>query len=222
MKINGETLDYLLGKKISNGHLFKVERSPVTCRSVLLRRLVKGKRTLHVGCADHLELIKEKRLAGTYMHDILLETASLLIGVDTNAEALQKMSRMGINDLYTPEACPKMDFDIVVVPDVIEHIGDVNQFLGSIKDYGAQEIILTTPNAFRLYNRMLWQGELINTDHRCWFSPYTLCKICVEAGFEVDKIWYMDRLMLREPVRSCLKWMFPLCRDGLAVSLRPA
>jgi pimeloyl-ACP methyl ester carboxylesterase len=27
-------------------------------------------------------------------------------------------------------------------------------------------------------------GELINTDHRFWFSPYTLCKVLVDAGYE--------------------------------------
>lgn len=105
-------------------------------------------------------------------------------------------------------------------------MSDVGRFLRALADHGAP-VLLTTPNALRLRNRRLWTAELVNTDHRYWFSPYTLAKSLVDADLSPTSFWYTDvarftRGTLVRPWEVLLKRRFPLCRDGLAVLAEPA
>ena len=38
--------------------------------------------------------------------------------------------------------------------------------------------------------------EIINSDHRFWFTPYTIAKVLVSAGYKPDKISYANLLSL--------------------------
>lgn len=217
MLIDNTAKDYLLGSKLSNGHKFPVLKSELYERNELLVKLVAQKKILHLGCADHIELIAKKRESGRYLHDLLVKSASLVIGADVNQPALDEMRKFGIENLYHVDAIPEnVKFDLILVPDVIEHIGDVRQFLASLGKYKCP-IIITTPNAYRLANRFKFKGELVNTDHKYWFSPYTLAKSIYDAGYQIDDYYYTDTLSLRSPIKSILKFIYPLVRDGLVV-----
>ena len=39
-------------------------------------------------------------------------------------------------------------------------------------------------------------SELINSDHRYWFSPYTIAKVMLQAGMELDEIFFANRIRL--------------------------
>lgn len=218
MKITGEAEGYLKGEVISNGAFFQINWNPPRERNTLLVSLVKDKRVLHMGCADHIELIEKKRKQGRYLHDLLGNSAEFLAGTDINRSALMAMAQAGMSDLYHVDDLPdNMYFDVLLVPDVIEHVGNVESFLKSLSEINARKIIITTPNAFRLQNRSLFKSELVNTDHKYWFSPYTLSKSIYDAGYHIEKYYYTDKLCWWQPIRSFLKWRFPLCRDGLTV-----
>lgn len=91
------------------------------------------------------------------------------------------MQSIGIQDLFTPANLPVgAQFDLVLVPDVVEHISNVRVFLEELRRFSAP-IVLTTPNAFRYSNRLAFRTELINSDHKCWFSPYTLMRTLIQA-----------------------------------------
>lgn len=208
------------GARVSTAAVFDVSPVPLQGRNELLASLVAGKQCLHVGCADHPEVIQRKRDKGTYLHDVLRGSARTLLGVDVDPQAVALARASGASDIYLPEDLPKHEFDIVCAPDVIEHVGDARSFLEGLRRYGGKEYVVTTPNAYRLRNRLSFSAELINTDHACWYSPYTLCKAVSLAGYEVEAIWYTDSLRFGEPVKNALKKRFPLCRDGLCVSFR--
>jgi hypothetical protein len=177
--------------------------------------MARGKKVLHLGCADHVELIVNKRKLGTYLHDALEKSASLLWGGDVNTNALEKMSELGIKNLSHISDIPStLNFDLVLAPDVIEHVGDVASFIRSLSQWSCP-IIITTPNAYRLSNRMQLNSELVNTDHKYWFSPYTLAKSIYDAGFRITEYHYTDQLSWRSPLKSFVKWRYPLTRDGL-------
>lgn len=221
MKLDATALDYLSGKTFSNGHRFPVPWDPMVARNDLLVAMSAGKRVLHVGCADHLPLISEKRASNSYLHDLLVESAAQVTGLDTNAEALEAMRHLGISDLFFPGELPTgRTYDLVLAPDVIEHVNDVGQFLKGLKSFDAP-VLVTTPNALRIQNRVEWRHEFINSDHRYWFSPYTLSKSMVEAGYRIESIWYTDSTPRWRPLRRLLAQRFPACRDGLAVLGRP-
>ena len=216
MRIDDKVTSFLAGERFSNGHSFRIDWQPVIDRNSALRNLVYGKRVVHVGCADHLGLIAQKRRSGRYLHDILLEAASSVVGLDVNTDALMEMKNIGFGDLYTPDDFPyETSFDVIVAADVIEHVSNVGDFLNGLRRIECSRIVITTPNAFRLMNRRLWRSELINTDHRYWFSPYTLARILRDSRIVVEKMYYTDSVSWRRPLSSILKWKFPVCRDGL-------
>jgi hypothetical protein len=51
---------------------------------------------------------------------------------------------------------------------------------------------LTAPNPWnRTSKKFLKKNiEIINTDHKYWFTPYTLSKILYEAGYKVEEIMF--------------------------------
>jgi hypothetical protein len=82
-------------------------------------------------------------------------------------------------------------WDYIVAGEVLEHIDDPVMFLKSIREkYGActERIIITVPNALSYTNFRfaLRNIEMINSDHRFWFTPFTLMKVATEAGIEVE------------------------------------
>jgi 2-polyprenyl-3-methyl-5-hydroxy-6-metoxy-1,4-benzoquinol methylase len=226
MILDEKTWNYLNEAEFSNGAAFTVGSGELIPRNELIVRLARGKRVLHVGCADHAPLIEAKRREGRYLHDLIDRAAVSVTGLDVNEDALEEMRRLGIAELYTPATLPAdRGFDLVVAADVIEHVHDVDQFLRSLAGYGAP-ILVTTPNALRLRNRHLWNAEIVNTDHRYWFSPYTLAKSIVDADLTPTSFWYtdvkgLDRGTLVRPWELYLKRRYPLCRDGLAVLAEP-
>jgi hypothetical protein len=221
MRLDARTLSYLDGSAFSNGSRFAVGGSPFVDRNELLACLVRDRVALHVGCADHVELIHEKRAADQYLHDRLGQAAAQLVGVDVNDAGLKEMASLGIPDLYKPADLPRdIRFDIVVAPDVIEHVPNVADFLASLKQHRC-DVVVTTPNALGLSNRGRFRSELVNTDHRYWFSPYTLTKCLVASGYEICGMWYTDTFAKRQPLRSIVKRRYPLCRDGLAIRAAP-
>lgn len=224
MQLNEEMYRHLDGRKFSNAYKFKIpptQAKGMMERNRLLAALARGKDVLHVGCADHLELISEKRENGSYLHDILRSAAKSVTGIDTNATALAEMRGIGIPALYLPSELPStLQFDIVLAPDVIEHVPNVEAFLHDLKRFDAP-VVITTPNALRLQNRVRWRHEFINSDHRYWFSPYTLSKSLMSAGYAVRAIHYTDSPSLRRPHYWALARLFPACRDGLAIVAIP-
>lgn len=218
---DAESLRYLDGSKFSNALQYTVPSNLVIERDQLLERIAREKQVLHVGCADHLELIALKRREGRYLHDRLVESASRVIGSDVNREALDAMKSHGFTDLYVPEDVPRdARIDIVLAPDVIEHVDDVGRFLEGLSTYGC-DVVITTPNAFRLQNRTQWRRECINSDHRYWFSPYTLARALMSSGYQIQEFWMTDTLYWHQPIRNGIKRRYPLARDGLAVRATP-
>ena len=49
--------------------------------------------------------------------------------------------------------------------------------------------------------------EIINSDHRFWFTPYTIAKVLVSAGYNPEKISYanLQSLNIRELIIRKLK-----------------
>lgn len=188
MKLGPDTLDYLHGRRFSNGARFELgNRGRAPRRSDRLVQLAEGRRVLHIGCCDHLPLIREKVALGLYLHQNLCRAASRCIGVDTNAEGVELLRELGFAEVYLPGEVPPLEFDLCLLADVIEHVGDPVGLLRSVAQYRCDHLVVVTPNVFRWRN-CLPTAELINTDHRYWFSPFTLCKVLVDAGWEPRQV----------------------------------
>ena len=176
----------------------------VETRLEALVSLVKGKSVLHVGCCDHVEIIDEKRRNGLWLHDLLRAASSFCAGVDINAEGVDYVRKLGIPDVYCadivqglPVQLDKKRFDVVVVGEVVEHVDAPVKFLQGIRKavVGPHEVAVSVPNAFFLENleNAICGVERINTDHRFWFTPYTISKVLSQAGYGVKDIRFVFR-----------------------------
>lgn len=163
--------------------------------------IVENKKVLHLGCTDHLSILKNKLEHGAYLHRQLSYVAEKCLGIDINSKAVNFLKSEGIHniiisDITEPgnEKITQEDWDYLLMAEVLEHINDPVAFLKAIKNNyknNIRGIIITVPNAFGLIHLSypLNQGtESINSDYRYWFTPYTLCKVVYEAGFIIDDL----------------------------------
>ena len=227
MDLSPDTLDHLHGRRFSNGKRFDLgNRGRAPRRADRLVELARGLRVLHIGCCDHLPLIREKVGLGLYLHQNLCRAADRCVGIDTHAEGVTLLRELGFAEVYTPDSAPpqvlQAEYDLCLLGDVIEHVGDPVSFLRSMRRYRFKQLLVATPNAFRWRN-CLPGGELINTDHRFWFTPYTLCKVLVDAGFEPQRVelCHGDHASWRGALAARVMDHFPRWRESLLVTARP-
>lgn len=197
---------YLNGERFSEGERFQVSRDRhVVDRLSLLERLATDRRVLHVGFADHEEIVAAKESQSLWLHGRLLRSARECVGVDIDAKAVQAAQDRGIPDVHVldvtqpPADHPVLgrDFDLVILGEVVEHIPDPVAFLQAVvRAVGrpGQQFVVTVPNAWNLTTLLgIPRGiEFINTDHRFWFTPYTLAKILTDAGLSVADVQLCD------------------------------
>jgi hypothetical protein len=179
-------------------------------RLTFLEELVRGKRVIDLGCADHLDQLEPKLRAGTWLHARLSASATRCIGIDIDETAVAQVSAAGFDVLVGDITGPGMpeisdaDWDFLVLGEILEHVDDPVSFLRSIRErYGARlpQVVMTVPNAFSLQSARAALGgvELINSDHRYAFTPYTLAKVATRAGYEPVWFGFADRDPLSPP-----------------------
>ena len=219
MNFDPTTRDFLSGTTFSNAHRFELGNAGRAPRRVeRLVELCRGQRVLHVGCCDHLDLIRAKVQQGVYLHQNLCSVAARCVGMDISVPGVVLLQEIGFPEVYVPDDVPDDEYDICLLADVIEHVGNVVSFLQSMRRYRFKRLVVATPNAFRLRN-FLSSGELINTDHRYWFSQYTLCKVLVDAGYTPQRVelCHGDHVSAQGALLArVLDWL-PKYRDTLIV-----
>lgn len=168
-------------------------------RGDVLAQWVAGRRVLHVGFADHVPLIASRVADGSWLHARLSRSASACLGIDINPQAVATARGLGFEnvhalDIFAPDAAATLAgwrVDLVLVPDVIEHLPDPAAFLRRLAQcLPAAEFVVTVPNALSLRNaaQAMAGMERINTDHRAWFSPFTLLKVLADAGLRPQSL----------------------------------
>ena len=64
-----------------------------------------------------------------------------------------------------------------------------------LNEYGFMgKYIITVPNAFCFLKTSVYQEgiEFINSDHRYWFTPYTIAKIMIEAKIVPEELFFAN------------------------------
>jgi hypothetical protein len=184
-----------------------------------------GQSVLHIGCVDHNPaLIDAKEAKGIWLHRHLCDSARYCFGVDTDHESIAYVrDTLGFRDVAaldvlseSHEILDTTQWDWLLLPDVLEHIGNPADFLGRLRTRFAENasgLIVSVPNAlrFRNFKHAMRGRETINTDHRFWFTPYTLTKLVSLAGFRVNELrlcptvslprrYFKRRRLIRHPM----------------------
>ncbi|MDG2455628.1 MAG: methyltransferase domain-containing protein [Bacteroidia bacterium] len=170
--------------------------------------LTKGKKVLHLGCCDHIPLIKEKINNGTWLHSLISEHSTKCVGIDIDKNAIDFVTNdCGVNNVIygdimheLPSSVKDENWDVIVLGEILEHIDNPVQFLTTLKENcpNVKEIIVSVPNVMNLsfFKNMKNGVEAINSDHRYWFTPYTLAMVMSQATLELDEIGFTDRIPL--------------------------
>lgn len=221
MRFSLEILPYLRGESFSDSLRipFLAEKEPLPPwwmgRTAYLQQVLAGHSVIHLGCVDHGPENAAARMAkGTWLHQKLVTIASPCAGVDIDAEGVKYLTQtLGLGEVYCANlatedvpALQSRQWDVLLLGEIIEHLDDPVAFLTGVRQrYGSciGSLLATVPNAFAFNNlcHALKGEERINTDHRYWFTPYTLAKVLVRAGF-VPKAFHFMSLnpFIRPPI----------------------
>lgn len=208
MKYTESDLLYLSGKKFSNGYELRLTNNILLDRLHQTLQIVKGKNVLHIGCCDHIPLIEEKIKKNKWLHGLLDANCKRVIGIDINKDAVdyvnerkfakEKVFCSDISKSGGLKCIPDIDYDYILLGEILEHVDNPVEFLSSLVS-NVQELscfknvqyIITVPNAYALrkgINRK--RIECINSDHRYWFTPYTIAKVMIRAGIVPTECYF--------------------------------
>lgn len=248
MQLPADAIPYLRGERFCAGYRLQLACSApprgrrMSDRISLLCEITNGLSVIHAGCVDHgIEQLERQRQRGQWLHERLCAAALRCAGVDLSAEGIEYLrDHLGLTDVYcadlagdVPVALTGTRWDCLVLGELLEHIDNPVEFLRRIgRSYFrglADRLILTVPNALCRKNaeRATAGVEQINSDHRYWFTPYTISKVLFRAGFFIEDIelakyappspgWSLRRWRKRRQERQ-----HPLLRDTIVVTARP-
>ena len=208
MKFTSEDYEYLYGDKFSNGYNLVLKNNLLYDRIEFIKRITKGKSVLHIGCCDHIPLIQSKIENNTWLQKILDDNCSEVVGIDISDESVKYVNEnhFAKNEVYCVDVTdrgsigklPKREFDYVLLGEILEHVDNPVQFLtemnNNLSEYGFKgEYVITVPNAFSLQRFGYRRGiECINTDHKYWFTPFTLAKVLVDANIKPLEVFFVN------------------------------
>lgn len=215
ISIRPDIIPFLKGDNFSNGLEFTINEKFEDSRRVdLIKNLCVNKKIIHIGCVDHIPLIKEKVSNDIWLHKLIMDVSKKVIGVDINKEGIEYIRKeYNIDNLVcadiTTDSIPEIEnekWDYMILGEIIEHVNNPILFLSNILEKykgTVKEIYITAPNIMvrsRFEDMLTNSSELINSDHRFWFTPFTLAKVMVLAGFNDIKLDFTDTAAISKPM----------------------
>jgi hypothetical protein len=211
-----------------------------------LTEAARGRRVVHVGFVDELMAAKQER--GAWLHERLATVASSLVGLDLDEAGVEAAQAQGYEahalDAQSAEAVRSLGLEraeVVIAGELIEHLDAPGPFLRAMHEL-ADELVLTTPNAYRAANFLvpLSGREAVHPHHTSWQSPQTLRRLLEMSGWEATRIAYyvnpvhrplrggpkqQAATLLANALRSLLRRtnsLLPYWSDGMIVWARGA
>lgn len=162
-------------------------------------QICSGKNVLHIGCADWpITDIKQN------LHIQLDKVCNSLDGFDINTESFSTLQEHIRGELFSDLTQIKKQYDIVLIPEVIEHVPNIQIFLEQIHQIDARNFIITAPDAFQCKDRHFAYDstseqftEIIHPDHNCWFSAYTLKNTIKKyTPWKIHGLWLFNNISI--------------------------
>lgn len=232
MELSPQNLDYLTGRRHDPARGFAMvptaQRAPQGAASRLEQRvldLVSGLRVLHVGCADEAGALRERLAGNRLLFARLNRVASLCSGLDGREAGVQLLRDLGFAAYAlnaAPAALRDTEFDVCLLAHALEFQPNPGEFLAGLLRYRFHRLMVAVPNGLRLAN--FWPGpEVVNTEHRLSLTPYTVCKLLVDAGFQPDRVEFChgEARGWKGALRLRVQNLSPRWRDMLLVHAKP-
>lgn len=231
-------MGYLKGDKFSGSYIYcltptnHIADTTLIDRLTLLEELAFKKTVIHVGFVDHtLDQIHKKLPKNTWLHARLEKAASRCLGVDVNSPGVEYAKNvLGYNSITCADIISEniteiasKKWDVMLLGELIEHVNNPVWFLSELARIyrkNVSTVILSTPNAFKHKNFFLGLTgkEKINSDHRYWFTPFTIAKVLTQAGLSVKDIYMVSAGKLKPwTIKYFLQKRYFMLRDRLVV-----
>lgn len=241
MKFTDECEKHLNNERFSSSLNVKIAEkgSEVKYTISTLKEIASGKCNIHIGAADHIDSIDRKMAQDNWLHKHLCEVSKQCVGIDINKDSIRYLQdRYNWENLYCIDILKdnisflsETKWDTVFLPDIIEHIFNVGDFLKALNHKLAGTcniLVVTLPNAFCLRNfknAFFKKTETINSDHKYWFTPYTFAKLLTDAGFHSIEFDYTMRNKFRNKLfenlfKKTLLTHNPCLRDTIIFKAR--
>jgi hypothetical protein len=112
------------------------------------------------------------------LHLRIAAECSRIDGIDPNAsEEIKLILSVPNGNIYDSWNDVPNDYDVIIVPEVIEHVDNIALFLQQL-DKVKGKLIITAPCAYKLSKNFREENglyiETVHPDHNCWYTPYTL------------------------------------------------
>jgi len=203
------------------------------------------KKVVHIGCTDW-PFAEVSLKNGTLLHAKLLTRAKKVLGVDIDAEGIKLLADLAPGSYVTGNLVnhdcateiSKFDFDLLLVPDVIEHVPNQLDFIAGLLTLAERSnalIIVSTPNVYSLKSFLaaLVGLNYTHTDHRLFHDESTL-RTAFATDFQIHTsriaFNYASReitsrygkfLSLISRIIDTLFWLKPYLADTIIVSIKP-
>lgn len=220
------------------------ERIPLVDRLETINQYCRGKKVLHLGCANS-PYTRDSIDSDTLLHFEIAKVAAELYGFDYDAKSLDLLRERGSGNLFVADLEHLEDtdlnetFDVIVAGEMIEHLNNPGLFLEGIKRFmnPKTELVITTINAYGGM-RFFWysltrnhgRNEPVHPDHVAYYSYSTLSLLAKRHGLDVAKFMFYDignehrrfgRRILYVINDVCV-WFAPQWADGVIAVCRLA
>jgi SAM-dependent methyltransferase len=200
-------------------------------RVTFIKEAVRGRRTLHLGCANS-PYTRESIARNMLLHPDLESLASEIYGFDLDQAGLDMLSAQGSTNLYRADlerlAEVPLDtvFDVIVAGEMIEHLSNPGLFLDGIKRFmgPGTDLVITTINAYSAMRFAMYglrgrggENEPVHPDHVAYYSYRTLKLVVERNGLELRRFCFYD---VGPEHRPNLHWFYKLIND-VSVKLSP-
>lgn len=170
----------------------------VGSRNQTVLRLCTGKTVLHLGFVDE-GLLKDRLQQRTWLHEQLSRVAARLVGIDISVQGVNHARELGYQDCYVGDVeklsdvpFPRLNYDVILVPDIIEHLSNPGLFLNELRPVTKSDttVLFTTPNALSIKTLFfpLSGTEVVHPDHNFYYSPTTLTTLLRKHGFAIEEM----------------------------------
>lgn len=165
----------------------------------------KDKIVLSIGCVDMIDVIDINELIENNNHQLynINKFAKRTVGIDINKKGIEQLRDLGFDDVYYfdvfDDNCNNpvkdIEFDVLVVSHVIEHVPNCWEFMKNIiEKFKFKEIVVAVPNAHHynsiFYDLILKQREIGYNDHFYTFTPFNLMRFLESLDIEVDSVMH--------------------------------
>lgn len=181
--------------EIDSFWLQKVNLLKIDKRFEYFKNFCKDKVVLHFGCTDWPIFDPNNNL-----HIQLSKYTKEIDGFDIDTEGINNLKKYVYGSYFSDfSQIENKHYDVCLIPETIEHVDNVANFLKNLSLINADRFYITAPNCFatehinRNYNEDDAFIEIVHPDHNYWYSPYTLKNVIQKySNLNVEKVFLME------------------------------